>query len=315
MRPLILLAALLPGCSPSPAQDLEGGSATADLPSTSCRFGESTDQWEEGIVGLSVEDGWASVEAGDELWDGALEQILLTLDYPGGPTTFDGALAETDDGQVLWKEIHDELSGDGYVVWAYLGGDNLHGAIFPTFEANVVARLADDEVHSCTVLASAPAPSCEDNDNVEADSAALLANTGAQVEVDAAFRVAVESFSSSDDTDWFRVEFATGDKRCLSCFHPHAWVEAADTPIGEVCTFVEAKESYQRGAIECGAGEVVEASGLVGCCSTNVSQGVFLNTEWDHEVGEGSTMYLRVTPAADVNSCSPYVFTYGHFAG
>jgi hypothetical protein len=42
---------------------------------------------------------------------------------------------------------------------------------------------------------------------------------------------------------------------------------------------------------------------------------VNFDTDWDHEAGESSTMYIRVRAAQDAPSCQDYQLMYGHFTG
>lgn len=250
-----------------------------------------------------------------ELWDGALAQMKVTLDFPGGPTTFEGMLQETDNEEFLWRDIADQRQGVGYIAWAYIGGDNLHGAIFEHDGDVAVARLSDQEIAECSVNRDDPAPDCAKDEGDEPAAAASLPATGQLVEVDAVDRLAESTLYDSVDVDWYQVSFEPQD-RCVDCFNPYAFVSRSADYVAEVCVFVSDYEVESRGGeTECFGGDPATEPGLVGCCTTDAGSMVNLDTPWEHEAGDESTMYIRVRAAKDVSTCEPYQLTYGHFTG
>ncbi len=316
-RPWIFLcaAAALCACDADYSDTSRPGGGKADHPVEQCLFGETTDEWEEGIDGLIVEDGWLVVDKNTTLWDGALEQITVTLDFPGGPTTFEGMLLETQDEEFFWKEIFDQRSGVGYIVWGYIGGDNLSGAIFELDSAVAVARLSDQEIAHCTVERGTVTIDCSMDEGDTPMTARELPTTGRLVEVDAIDRLADGTLYDDTDVDWYRVPFSS-ENRCIDCFNPYALISRSQEHVAEVCVFVDAYEAESRGGTtQCFGGESATEPGLVGCCTTEVDRMVNFDTDWDHEAGDGSTMYIRVRAAQDAPSCQDYQITYGHFTG
>ena len=120
-----------------------------------CLFGEGWDLWEEGqpeVPGLATESGWSAVASGEELSDLELRQIIVSFDFEGGPTEFEDILANTDNGEFLFRNLTDLRTDTDYVAWAYVAGDNLSGAIFSLDSDVPVARLSDPDIYNCTIL-------------------------------------------------------------------------------------------------------------------------------------------------------------------
>ncbi len=317
MRSFVWVAALSLAACQGQAPIADGPDDSADLAQGACLFGTSWAQWDDGLPDLAIEGGWNIVNADTELWDGALEQMIASLRYPDGPETFAGVLAETDDGQFLWRELSDQRDGIGYIAWGYMGGDNFHGAVFYVEDDTPVALLGDPDVWACTVTREETSPTCSAGKAKADDSpkdATVLARTGKQVEVDAVDRIGDGSFVGADDTDWYRVDFAPANK-CVSCFEPYAFVNDDGASIDELCVFVSSHEADKRGSeLECYGGEPATDGELRGCCTSSPSSALLqLLTDWSHEAGEESPMYIRVKGSAD--TCETYSFFYGHFAG
>ena len=316
MRIALSLASLsLLACQAPAPQSVDGDdNAKADILASTCLFGESWDLWDEGLPDIYVEDGWSVVDASSQLWDGALEQMFESMDYQEGPTSFAGMLAETDNGEFLWREITDQRNGIGYIAWGYLGGDNLHGAIFPMDSADPVARLGDPDIWACTVPREQVSASCEVGENETAVTATPVAETGTPSEVDAVDRILDATFTGSDDVDWYRVDFKPDDL-CISCFHPYAFV-TSEQPIEEMCVFVSKYEAKERGMdLQCFNGAATETGTMTGCCSSSPDHRLLqLMTDWNHAAGESSSMYLRVSSGSS-DTCESYSLVYGHFAG
>jgi hypothetical protein len=309
---------LLAGCGGQPTQEPLAGHELADeVPSSECLFGADIEQWDDDPDSLVLDTslGWSSIDFDGPLWPGAEEQIIEAIGLFEGASLEESLTQGTDDGEVDFRELSDPVTGDAYLAYRFIQGDDTFGAIFTVPGGERVGLIVQRSVEDCQVAVADSEPSCKDDGLDSPAEAALLGETGTLIESDGAFRTGRGAFAGAYDySDWYRVDFAT-DNQCFSCFEPHGWVEDSATPISELCVFVSQDEIAERGPVECAAGTATKEDGLFGCCSTDLLHGPFMNTGWDHGPGEGSSMYLRVSTETPAKTCEPYDFTWGHFAG